>query len=210
MRTKIVALALTTGLGLSGAALVAPAAFAQDAATSTATTAPDASATDRAASRLSAIKGALAGLVTDKTLTQAQADKVASTLSTSHALRGGGRGGDHGARGGRLSQDATAKVLGITVEELRTAREAGKTLAQIADAEGISKADLIEGLVAAAKTQIASDVTAGKLTQAQADAKLATLTADITEKVDAVRPARPERGEGDRQPTTTATPSATA
>ena len=67
---------------------------------------------------------------------------------------------------------------------LRTAREAGQTLAQIAEAEGVSRADLISGLVAAAETRLAADVTSGRLTQAQADERSATLTARITEKVD--------------------------
>jgi hypothetical protein len=205
MRTKMTAIALSAGLALGGAALVTPSAFAQDSSTSPSTS-PSPTA-DRAASRLTSIAAALKGLVSDGTITQAQADKVASTLSTSDALHGpGGRGGGRGDKGGRLSPEATATVLGITVEELTTARDAGKTLAQIAEAEGVSKADLISGLVAAARTQIAADVTAGRLTQARADAKLATLTADITEKVDAVRPARPA---GDATTSTTA-PSASA
>ncbi len=185
MRTKLVALALTAGLATGGAALVVPgSAFAADSGTSTATTGPDAGTADRVAARLASFTQALAGLVTDGTLTQAQADKVASTLSTSDALRGGGPGHRGGA--GRLSPDAVAEVLGITVDQLHAQREAGKTLAQIADAQGISKADLISKLVAAAKTQLADDVTAGRITQAQADARAATLTAGITQRVDDV------------------------
>jgi hypothetical protein len=193
MRIKIVALALTAGAGL-----VAPGiALAADSATS-----GTSSAVDRAAQRLSSINDALKGLVTDGSITQTQADEVAATLSASDALRGGphgpgGRGhhGHHGPRGGHVSPEATAKVLGVTVEELRTAQQAGRTLAQIAAAEGVSKADLISGLVAAAKTQLAADVEAGTVTQAQADEIAGTLTARITEKVDRVRLARPERSE---------------
>jgi hypothetical protein len=171
----LLAAALVTG---GGAALVAPnIAQADDTSTSS-------SATDRAGARLSAIKGALKGLVSDGTITQSQADKVAATLST--ADLGGGFGG-HGRGAGRVSAEATAKVIGITVDQLRTAREAGQTLTQIAAAHGVSKDKLITGLVAAAKTELAADVKAGQLTQAQADQLSTTLTARITERVDQVR-----------------------
>lgn len=204
MRTKIAALALTAGLATTGVAVVGPAALAQDTG---ATTSPSATATERAAARVTAIKEALTGLVSDGSLSQAQADEVATTLSTSDALRGG-----HGGRGGkgvgRVSTETVAQILGITVDELRTQQQAGQTLAQIADAEGISKADLISELVAAAKTQLAADVTAGRIPQAQADEKAAQLQAEVTEKVDQVR-----TGRGDRRsetPAASATPSATA
>ena len=144
MRTRIAALALTAGIATTGV-LVGP-ALAQDATTSTS---PSATTTERAAARVTAIKDALAGLVSDGTLDQAQADRVATTLSTSDALRG--RHGGHGGRGaGHVPVEAVAQVLGITVDELRAQQQAGRTLTQIADAEGISKADLVSRLVAAA------------------------------------------------------------
>lgn len=168
--TALLVMSLLTG---GGAALVTPGlAFAADSSTGT-------SVTDRAATRLSAIKTALTGLVDDKTITQAQANKVASTLAEAEL------GWGHGGRGGgRVSPEATAKVLGITVDQLRTSQEAGQTLTQIATAYGVSKADLIKGLVAAAKAQLAADVKAGQLTQAHADEKSATLLDRITERVD--------------------------
>lgn len=206
MRTTIVALALTAGLATTGVALVGPAALAQSASPSATSTA-DTTVGERAAARLTAVKDALAGLVTDGTIDQAQADRVATTLSTSDALHG--HGGRHGGKGaGRVSSETVARVLGITVDELRTQRKAGQTLAQIAAAEGISKADLVTRLVAAAKTRLAADVTAGRLTQAQADEKAADLQATIAEKVDQVRTGRGDRGSD--TPAATASPSATS
>ena len=193
MRTKIAAVALTAGLAAGGVALVIPgSAFAAGSTTSTPstpTTSPPTSTTDPAAHRLSNIKDALKGLVSNGTITQAQADKVASTLSTSHRMRDGWPGG-RGMRGAHLSPGALAGVLGITTTELRTQLQAGKTLTQIAQTKGISKADLIDKLVAAAKTQLAADVKAGTMTQAQADTATSALTAGITNRVDQVRPAR--------------------
>ena len=197
MRTKIAAIVLTAGLtAVGGAALVVPgSAFAASPSASPSATSSSAptssSAADRAAARVTAIKNALKGLVTDNTLTQAQADKVASTLSTSDALRGG-RG--FGGRG-HLSHETVAGILGLSTDELRTQEQAGKTLTQIAATKSISKATLIDKLVADTKTQLAADVKSGEITQAQSDAATSTLTADVTKRVDEVHPGRGGRGE---------------
>jgi len=218
MKKTIAATALAAGvLAGAGVALTAPGiALAAD-STTTGT-----SVTGRAAARLTAIKDALTGLVTDGTITQAQADKVATTLSQAAVPFGGpggpgGRGG-HGP-GGFVSPEATAKVLGITVDQLRTAEMSGKTLAQIASDHGISKAGLISKLVAAAKAHLAADLKAGTITQAQYDAALTNLQARITEHVDQVcgphggpggpRPDGDGDGPGTPAPTTPA-PTATA
>ena len=202
MRKQIVTIALAGGLGLGGAALIAPGIAA--AADSTTTGVAGA-----VADRVTHLKEALAGLVTNGTITQAQADKVATTLAEQMPARGPGHG--HGPRAGHVTPEATAKILGITVEELRTAMESGKTLAQVAADNGVSKADLISKLVAAAKTQLAADVKAGTITQAQADEIASGLTARITEKVDHVGRGHhgPGRGPGPGAPSTTTTPSTT-
>jgi hypothetical protein len=205
MRKQMITIALASGLGLGGAALAVPGiASAADSATTT--------AASGLADRVAHLKTALAGLVKDGTITQAQADKVASTLAA-QAPPPGGRG--HGPGGpGRLAPETVAKILGITVDELRTAEQSGKTLTQIAAAEGISKADLVSKLVAAAKTQLAADVKAGRLTQAQADAISANLSTRIGEMVERVHQPHGMRGDGPDGPppaapsSTTSTPSA--
>ena len=200
MRKQLVTLALAGGLGLGGAALLAPGiASAADSTTG--------GVASSVADRVSHLKAALAGLVSNGTITQAQADKVATTLADTLPGRGHG-----GPRAGHVTPEATAKILGITVEELRTAMEAGKTLAQVAADNGVSKADLISKLVAAAKTQLAADVKAGTITQAQADEIASGLTARITEKVDRVgHGPGGHHGHGPRPDApSTSTPSTTA
>ena len=162
--------------------------------------------TAAASQRLTAIKNALKGLVSDGTLTQAQADKVATTLD--NALPKGGPGGRGGPGGGRGIEDA-ATVLGMTPEALRTAMGTTKSLADVAKARGMSKATLISKLVAAAKTRIAADVKAGRITQAHADEHLADLQARITEMVDRVGAPMHRGGPGGPAPTTTS-PSSTS
>ncbi|MDT7572406.1 MAG: hypothetical protein QOE05_2580, partial [Actinomycetota bacterium] len=191
MRKQMITIALASGLGVGVAALAVPGvATAADSATST--------AAGGLADRVAHLKNALAGLVKDGTITQAQADKVASTLAA-QAPPLGGRGhgpGGPGGPGGHVAPETVAGILGITVDQLRTAEQSGKTLAQIAATKGISKADLISKLVAAAKTQLAADVKAGRLTQAQSDQISSDLTARITDKVDRVHLGHGMRGDG--------------
>lgn len=139
--------------------------------------------TQAVSDRLTEIKDALAGLVKNGTITQAQADKVATTLDSN--LPKGGFGG-HGGRGGfgrGADLDTAASVIGITTDQLRTALDSGKTLAQVAQSKGVSQATLVDKLVAAEKTRISAAVKAGQLTQAQADTRIADLKTRITEQV---------------------------
>ena len=129
--------------------------------------------------RLSAIKEALKGLVTDGTITQQQADRVATTLNDSEALHRGGHGG-HGGHGGfglrgGMALGTAAEALGITAEELRTALGEGKTLAEIAEAEGVETDALVDDLVAAATERIEQAVTNDRLTRERADELIAAL-----------------------------------
>ena len=178
MRKKIVTLALAGSLGLGGAVLFTPGLASAQSAT------PSPSTGNAVTDRLTAIKDALKGLVADDTITQEQADRVATTLAERFP---GGRGhgpGGHGPRGARIGVEATAELLDMTVEELRTALESGKTLAQVAEDQDVDRQELIGGLVEEAKEQLAEAVEAGRLTQAQADDLSEDLTARITEKVD--------------------------
>jgi hypothetical protein len=64
---------------------------------------------------------------------------------------------------------AEAKVLGITRAELQADFAKGMTLHQIADTKGISLAQFTTAVMAAEKAQLAAEVKAGTITQAQAD-----------------------------------------
>jgi len=97
--------------------------------------------------------------------------------------------GTRGGHGPSDELDAAASYLGTTTASLLTQLQAGKTLAQIATAtSGKSTAGLIAALVTAEKTEIAAAVTAGRLTQAQADQIIPTLTQRFTDFVNGIRP----------------------
>ena len=185
MRSTLATLALTGALGLSGAALLAPAVSYAATGDSTALT-----------SRVDAVKTALTGLVSDGTITQAQADEVATAVASTPPERRGSRSGRGGHGGGRVDLAVAAKALGLTEAELRTAAAQGKTLAQLAEQEGVSEAALVKALVAAEKTRLAEAVADGRLTQAEADARAADASVRITAALDAPLKACDRGGRG--------------
>ncbi len=178
---------------LSGAPVSAVAAAVAATSDSTVpgdTTAPDAAQPDPS-TRLQAV---LQPLIDDGTITQAQADKVIAALVAAHPLgghEGGPMGGHRGGPGGLIREgvDTVATTLGITADEVRTALESGQSLADLAVSKGKTAQDVIDALVAEGTTKINERVTAGDLTQAQADQMIAGLTTGITALVNSTPPA---------------------
>jgi len=125
------------------------------------------------------IRDALAGLVEDGSITDAQADEVATTLA------GSGLGGHgHGHGGGRLDLSAAATALDMTEDELREALRADDTsLADVAGQQGVEVGTLVDALVAAQQERVDQSVEDGDLTQEQADERLADLEERVTERV---------------------------
>ncbi|GAB4079264.1 hypothetical protein GCU67_14480 [Modestobacter muralis] len=127
------------------------------------------------------ITEALSGLVSDGSLTQEQADEVATTLDGAGI---GGHGGPGGHGGGRLDLTAAATALGMSEDELRTALDTeGTSLADVAGQQGVAVDTVVDALVAAVQADVAEHVQDGDLTQAQADERLADLEARVTERV---------------------------
>lgn len=75
--------------------------------------------------------------------------------------------------------EAAAKVLGISVDDLRTALRDGSTLAELAKKQGKSEDELITALVAVAKTRLADAVKAKRITQQRADELEKNLPAQV-------------------------------
>ena len=136
--------------------------------------------------------------VTDGKLTQAQADTMLANLKLTLPSRlqtkfvagmERGRGtrddqGGPGSRGDRGSQNGAqiaivVKTLGITAEELRTELQAGKSVADVAAAKNVSISNIVDAVVAEQTTALKQAVTDGKLTQEQADQRLAMLKANL-------------------------------
>ena len=124
-------------------------------------------------------------LVDDGTLTAGQMSKVIAALQAAHPMgRGIGDGGPgRGGPGRGAELDAVASLLGMTTSDLRTAVQGGQTLAQIAQAHGKTAQDVIDVIVADVKEHFATEVASGEHTQAEADQRIADVTARITDMV---------------------------
>ena len=133
----------------------------------------------------------LSKLVTDGTITQAQADSITAALEANrpagmpgdgmggpgmgrHHGKGGegmggpGKGGPGMGRGRGAGLEAAATALGITADELRTELQSGKSIADVATAKGVNVQTVIDALVAQAKTRI-TDMVNGVRPAAPAD-----------------------------------------
>jgi hypothetical protein len=187
VRKKLIMVATAGALTVTGLAVAVPALAEQD------------STGSGPSSVVERITGALSGLVSDGSLTQEQADEVATTLS--EAGIGGFHGGPHG---GRLDLAAAATALGLTEDELRTALEPeGTTLAQVAEDEDVPVDTLIDALVQAEEDRIAQAVEYGRLAQEEADERLADVAERVTERVNSADLGRghgPRGGGPDRGP----------
>ena len=93
-----------------------------------------------------------------------------------------------GEAGGLLQTAAT--FLGVSVSDLQTALESGKSLADVAKAQGKSVDDLVTALLAPAKKSLDQAVTDGKLTQAQETAILNKMTTGLTNLVNNTKPSK--------------------
>jgi hypothetical protein len=98
-----------------------------------------------------------------------------------------GKGAPGGAGPGPGAQ-AIADYLGLTTAGLRTQLTSGKTLAQVATAQGRTVAGLEAAIVADATTHFDADVAAGTITAAQEASRLADLKARVDEMVNSTGP----------------------
>ncbi len=122
--------------------------------------------------------GVVGAVVGTPVMSGAQED---TTTTAPAADPGAAEGRGHGPfadiRG--LKLEAAAEAIGISVDDLRAALKEGKTLAEVAEANGVDRQTLIDALVAAGNEQL--------------DELRATLPERMAELVDRTLP---ERGEG--------------
>jgi hypothetical protein len=97
---------------------------------------------------------------------------------TSATSQVGRHHGHHGNRDQMLT-DAAA-VIGIDVSSLKSQLQQGKSIADVASANGVSLDQLKAGLTDKLKTRLAADVASGKITQQQADNMTSRITAGLT------------------------------
>jgi hypothetical protein len=198
MRKAMAAAALSATLvsGTAiGATIFAPniVGAQSDPSTTTTTPTPTPAAPD-GQTREDHLRTTLQPLVDNGTITEAQRDAVIAALAAEGP-------GDHGGRhfGGRFgfgASEAVASVLGLDASTLRSELASGKTLADIAGEKGVDVQKVIDAIVTEQTARLDEAVTAGKLTQAEADARKADLTQRATDLVNGVRPEPPAGFDG--------------
>lgn len=131
----------------------------------------------------------------DGRITQQQADEMKSRIESGEAplflgpgafgFRHGGPGhegpGHHFFFGDKLS--SAAEFLGLTEAQLREQLRGGKTLAQVAEAQGKSVDGLKQAILDGAKSALDEAVANERLTQEQADAVYERLQSSIDDLV---------------------------
>ena len=190
MNKKLTAIGLSAGLlAGTGAGFILQnsgnAGAANTAATVVTVATPDQPA-DQPADQSNRLNDVLQPLVADGTITQAQADKVIAALEAARPEGGkhNGHDGGQGRPGMRGKVVGTiAETIGISASDLKAGVEAGKTIAEIADANGSSAQKVIDALVADVTAHFDAEVKSGEHTQAEADQRIADVTERITTMV---------------------------
>ena len=138
--------------------------------------------------------------VTDGRITQEQADERLAnveervTTSVNEGRPDRGERGPRGLRGGGENAQALADTLGMDVEALGEALRSGSTLADVAAQQGLSVDAVVDVIVDSKTERIEGAVADGRITQEQADERLADLEERVTTGVEEGRPDRGERG----------------
>ncbi len=198
-----IALGLVVG-GAAGFALGLPGVSSAQTGTTTppATTAPS----DAQAAHEAKLRETLKPLVDNGTLTQSQLDAVVGALQSAGPILQGHPGGPR--FGANLN--TAASTIGVTEDELRSALSSGQSIADVAKAHNVDPQTVIDALVTEMKQRLADAVTAGKMTQANADQLAADSTTRITDTVNGViPPGGLGRGPFGQRPNATPAPSTT-
>jgi uncharacterized protein (DUF433 family) len=138
--------------------------------------------------------------VEDGRLTQEEAEEklaemkanILERLESGEFVGPGGPGGPgvpgspRGGRGVRRGEplDVVAEALGMTVDELREALADGQTIAELAGAQGVALEDITDAMMAAHAEWLQQAEENGRLTQEEAEEKLAEMKANILESLE--------------------------
>jgi polyhydroxyalkanoate synthesis regulator phasin len=127
--------------------------------------------------------------VTEGWLTQDQADQMQERMGQGFGAPGMGRGFP-GPEMGFMGRDGnsligvTADKLGISVQDLMTELQGGKTIADVAKEKGVDTQTIIDAYLAQLGENLKQAVDDGKITQKQADLMLEQAKTRATDQLD--------------------------
>jgi len=105
------------------------------------------------------------------------------TVSSTGACGIGAQMGQSIRGAGARFVDIVADLTGLSVEEVQAQRAQGESIADIAEANGVSSDTVVEGALDARKAILDAKVADGTLTQEQADAAYAQMSGRLAERV---------------------------
>lgn len=182
-RALFAATASIVGIALLGGAALAARPAVDSPALASATAPQSAlSTSEDGKPRPNALQAVLDKLVQNGTITAAQRDAILQALKDETAQH---QRGEMAKRLAHVTLEDAAKVIGISVEQLKQ-ELVGKSLAQVAQAHGVTRERLVAGLAAAASERIAKALQENKIAQQQADRLRAALPDAIARFVDRV------------------------
>jgi hypothetical protein len=126
---------------------------------------------------------------------KARLEDAEETLTARVTERVNGTGGRKGGPGGvvKAGLDTVATAIGISEDDLRTELKAGKTIAQVAEANDVTAQEVIDAIVDASTKAIDEAVAKGTLTEERA----ADIKEDLEERATSmVNETHPARGRG--------------
>jgi len=220
-RLVAVSAAAVITAGGAGVALYQHAAAAPTAQTTTTTSTSTAATTSShrvGAAPRQPLQSVLDGLVQQGKINSTQEQDILSAMQQYAKTHQRGPAAGKAAFGVlfRDEQQAIAKALGVTPQQLRTEMQGGKSINAIAATQKVDPATVQAAAVSAARTDLDKAVQAGKLNQAQETKILNALPAQL-QKLFAATPGqsrgvgKPFQGPGGvkgRQPAATSTPGA--
>ncbi len=183
--------------GLSSAAgdsaSTAPAAIVQQ--TDETESDPSGPSEDWLAQATEQLRAALQDLVDDGTIDAAQADAVTEHLMADRLERQAERAERRAERQAEREAnfEELAATLGLDAESLRSELQAGNSIADIAEANGVDVQVVIDELVADAMARLDEAVANGQLDAEDVADRVAELEQRITDRVNGERPDRADR-----------------
>ena len=138
-------------------------------------------------------------------ITEEQAAQIRERIESGEGRFGPGHGRP-GHNGCQRIVYQVAEIIGVAAGDVASALEQGETLAQIAEANGVSAEELAAALLSNLQEHLARAVEAGKIDQARADEKLANSAERIELAINnegplpCQRPHRPSHDGGFRFP----------
>jgi hypothetical protein len=121
---------------------------------------------------------------------------LATALAVTVAAAGPQGNGTGSVQTGSSTIDVVSKLLGLTPEQIQEQRQAGKSLLQIAATKNVTEVALVDAIMADKEAAVQKLVTAGTITQEQADLRLAQMRERVELAVNRTATGRPEWAAG--------------